>query len=856
MDVPTLYLFDGNAAVHRAYHALPPLTNSQGEPVGALYGFARLLHKILKEEAPPYVAVCFDTPAPTFRHQAFPDYKGHRKAIDEDLKKQLPLARELSQAWGLATFAQEGFEADDLIATLTRWAGEQGWKTVILTTDKDAFQLVSPQVTVRQESARLLFTPEAVAQKFGVSPKQMMDFLALVGDASDNVPGVAGVGEKTAVKLLAAYGSLDGLYQHLEEVPPPLRDKLERGRSSAFLSRDLVRLNDQVPFTLTREILAPREPGEAWRELLRRFEFTSLLKPEEVLTVSSPPRVTLSVTSLDSAEAWAALVHSGVSAKELCVGVWFEGDRFFQYPVTGVGLRNGGLWLAPGEPCPPELHAALAQVLGGSALKIVHDLKATLQGLERLNLSLAPPYLDLMLASYCLNPAKTSHTLLALAAEGQENPSTPAEELECMAHLATSYKTAFIDSDLDHLLKEIEQPLSLILSAMEKTGIALDVPYLKELNRAWDEELNLLRKELHALAGREFNLNSPKQMAEVLFQDLKLTPQRRTKTGVSTDEETLKKLALVHPLPARIMDYRELSKLKSTYAEGLLKAVSPQGRVHTRFNQAVAATGRLSSSDPNLQNIPIRSERGRRIRRAFVPSPGCVFLSADYSQIDLRVLAHLSQDPALMEDFRQGRDVHAATARDLFGLPGDSPVGDDQRRVAKTVNFGIVYGQTAYGLSQQLGVGVEEAQGFIRRIFQRYPGVAEWMKTLLETARRDGYVSTLLKRRRPLPDLKATNQNLRSFAERAAINTPVQGTSADIIKVAMLKVSGLLKTERARMLVQVHDDLLFDMPLEDLPRLVGPLRHAMESAVSLSVPLVVDVKSGVNWNEMSICKGF
>lgn len=901
-----LVLVDAHGYLHRAYHALPPLNNSRGEPVGALFGFARMLLKILKNEKPGALVVCFDSPGPTFRHKAYADYKAHRKPLEDALKFQLPLARDMASAWGLTVAALPGYEADDLIATLAHRAAQKKTPVVIVTADKDALQLVGGPVTVLNEQRGVRYDPAAVENKYGLAPGQLLDFFALMGDASDNVPGVPGVGEKTATALLQKYKSLDGVYRHLDEIKGALRDRLRDHEKEARLSRELVTLDDDAPVEVDLDdARPPAAPPPTLADFFRRWEFNSLLP--ELMSASidapaapaapdapAPPRpaaasrrVRVVLTPADLK----ALVERIRRADRLSVDVETTGTDPVDSRLVGIALavEPGEGWYVPlghralGDPAQLALdtvRAALKKVFSDASVpKVGQNLKFDSQILAAADLPLTPLAFDTLVASYCLNPSRQTHGLKALALDLLGEAMTPIEQLigtgakqigmdqvkvsdaapyaaadaEVTLRLAALMKTQLKEKGLDRLFHDVEMPLVPILARMETTGIALDAPYLRTLAKEFGQAILGLEKDIHALAGGPLNVNSPKQLAQILFEKLKLPVVRKTKTGFSTDEETLQKLAPQHPLPERILAYRELAKLKSTYIDGLLETVKPSGRVHTRFNQAVAATGRLSSSDPNLQNIPIRTEYGRQIRRAFVPARDHVFLSADYSQIDLRVLAHISKDPALTAAFQRGDDIHAATAREIFDLAAGAPVADAQRRVAKTVNFGIVYGQTGFGLSQQLGIPMGQAQAYIKAYMERYAGVKAWMSAIIEEARQKGYVTTLLNRRRYLPEINAANAAVRAFAERTAMNTPIQGTSADIIKVAMRDVDRLIEKKgwATRMLLQVHDDLLFEVPRDELSEVAGPIRKAMESALALDVPVVVDLKTGPNWADLA-----
>ena len=933
----TFFLIDGDGYIHRAYHALPPLTNSKGEPAGALFGFAKMLQKVLKDQKPDRVAVCFDTAAPTFRHKAYKEYKAQRKELEDGLKFQLPLAKAMAADWGLPVARLEGWEADDLIATLAAKAVKEGMNVVVVSADKDLLQLVDDHVKVLNDSKGILFDAGEVEKKYGLKPGQLVDYFALVGDSSDNVPGVEGVGDKTAVALLQEYGSLDHLYKSLEKLKPVMKDRLASQKEVAYLSRDLVTLDAKAPVDLDPDSCVPGEPTAALAALFQRFEFhrllaelpvsvpsapspTSgwervgvrgeagsfrsktlmppssaplghLLPPEvgegKVGREATPARRVHTVLTVDDLK---ELVGALKAAGDLSVDVETNGVNPLACSLVGISLsvKAGEAWYVPvghrglGEPDQLPL-AALRDALGpifsdDKLRKRGQNLKFDLLVLERHGLPLQGIAFDTMVAAYCLNSSRPLG-LKALAQEILGETMTPIDALigtgkkqitmdqvpvkaaaeyagadaEVTFRLADRFGPDLKDKGMDGLFHEVEMPLVLLLAGMERAGIAVDRPYLEELRGRFRKDISALEKELYALAGTEVNLNSPKQLGFLLFEKLKLPVIKKTKTGYSTDEDVLQKLSPRHPFPAKLLEYRELAKLSSTYVDGILASVDPAtGRVHSRFNQTVAATGRLSSSDPNLQNIPIRTEHGRRIRRAFVPGKGNVFLSIDYSQIDLRVLAHMSGDPALCDAFRHGKDVHAATARDLFGLKPEDAVDDEQRRIAKTVNFGIVYGQTPYGLAGQLGIPQAQAKEFIERYMARYAGVTRWIDETIARARKEGFVTTLLHRRRYLPEINAANPSLRGFSERMAMNTPIQGTSADIIKVAMGGVARLIEKKKwkTRMLLQVHDDLLFEVPEGEFDEVAPAVKSAMESAVALHVPVVADLKKGVNWAEM------
>lgn len=891
----TLCLIDGHSYLHRAYHALPPLTTSRGESVNAVYGFTLMLLKILRQQQPTLMAVCFDMPGPTFRSRAYEAYKATRPASDPDLLAQIPLAKEVVSALSLARFEQAGYEADDLLAELSRRGASEGYQVLIVTSDKDALQLVNNQVKVLNEPKGVLYDQEAVRQRYGVHPSQLADMFALMGDASDNVPGVLGIGEKTAVKLIQQYGSLAEVFAHVEEINGRVGQALRAHRGEAELSHQLVTLMKPVSLEVSWDHCTVREPNlPVLTALLRRLEFSSLLS--EFLPVAKDPSLAVGEQPVRY-----HTLHAPQAVREWAAR-WRRAERLaIDTETTSVDPQRAelvglSLAMAPyeavyipvghqddskgGQASKAFLQETLQPIFANPRIKKYgHNLKYDLSVLRRAGLELQGIAFDTMVASYCLNPSRVTHNLKALALDLLGERMTTIVELigkgakqltmdrvpiervapyacadvDMVLRLADCQAPLLKEKGLAHLFYEVEMPLVRVLADMEHTGILVDVPYLKELSQQFLDDIAGLQQTIYRLAGQEFNLNSPSQLAFVLFEKLRLPVIRRTKTGYSTDEEVLQVLSQSHALPARLMEYRELQKLKSTYIDALLALMHPEtGRVHTSFNQAVTATGRLSSSDPNLQNIPIRSEHGRKIRRAFLPSPGYRLLSADYSQIDLRVLAHVSKDPVLCAAFERGADIHTATACEILGVSPDA-VTPAHRRMAKGINFGLVYGVSAYGLSQQLGVPKEEAARYIEAYFIRYAGVKAWIAQILTQARQQGYVTTLLGRVRYLPEINATNATVRGVAERTAINTPIQGTSADIIKVAMLRIDRYARDHGwgAHMLVQVHDELMFEVPTVELPQAAPQIQHMMEQALSLDIPVVVDLKVGENWRDLT-----
>ncbi len=882
-----LFLIDGNAYIHRAFHALPLLTTSRGEIVNAVYGFIRMILKILRKESPDYMAVCFDYPAPTFRHKVYEEYKATRKRAPDELRSQIPLAHEIVRALNLALFEKEGYEADDLIATLSERAKKEGIETVIVTGDKDALQLVDKSISVLNESKDISYNEEEVKERTGVTPRQITDFMALMGDQSDNVPGVRGVGPKTATQLIQRFGSIENLYQHLDEIGGKLKERLKDSREDAFLSKRLVILEENVPlkFGISHCRIKPPKREELLG-LLHRLEFRSLIA--ELVTTKEEKRVSYStILSKDDFERLLKDLR-----KVPLVSIDFETTGKDPMAASLVGIA---LSLKPfSAHYVPLIHSYLGAPEQLDREYVLKELKPILENerikkygqnikyeiilLKREGIDLKGIYFDTMVASYLLNPAKLNHNLGDIAIEYLGHKMTPISELigkgkkeitmdEVEIERVTPYACADADivlrlaeimepklkeKGLEGLFHKVEMPLVRVLAEMERDGVLIDKEYLGSLSKEFALELKKLEKKIYSLAGGEFNINSPKQLSYILFEKLKLPVIEKTKTGYSTKEAVLRELTPSHKLPSLLIKYRELAKLKSTYIDALPLLINPiDGRVHTSFNQTVTATGRLSSSEPNLQNIPIRTELGRKIRKAFIPKEGSILLSADYSQIDLRVLAHISKDKSLRDAFFKDEDIHSRTACEIFSI-SKKEVTPELRRIAKTVNFGLSYGMSPFGLSKDLGIPLKEAEKYITKYFERYRGVKKYIEEIIEEAKEKGYVITLLKRRRYIPEINHPDPRLSNFAKRVAINTPIQGTSADIIKVAMLEISERIKKERlkTKMTIQIHDELLFEVPEDEVKEVSRLAKEIMEGSIELEVPIRVDIKMGKSWAEI------
>jgi DNA polymerase I len=888
--VPRLVVIDAANTLYRAFFALPPLRNAEGLPTHAVYGFAQMLRKVIREERPDAVVVAFDPPGgSTFRRALYPAYKATRDAQPEDLTMQLPVVRELVDAWGIPALEMEGYEADDVIATLVRRAPED-LEVVIVSTDKDLMQLVGERVRLLDTMKDRRIGPEEVEARFGVPPDRLLDLRALVGDPSDNIPGVKGIGEKGAAKLLAEWGDLERLLAHAERVPAKrAREALLAHAEAARLSKRLATLRDDVPLALDPERLAPLRPDvERLRALYQRLAFSRLLDDLAEGAPAAPARAApeVAVETVGDAAGAAALAARLAGAKRLALVA--VGDA----PTSGLPPAPAGIALAvePGRatylPLAPvpggapfgDVAAALRPLFEGprAAAWLGRDTKRLQSVLAEAGLAPALPAFDMELAAFLLEPAQR-RTTSALASQHLDREVAPWEavagrgakareavEIEpdraaawaaaeaCALFELAPLLGARLEADgLLPLFEDVELPLTAVLSAMEREGVRVDETVLAALSEQYEKELARIEGRVYELAGERFQIGSPKQLQAILFEKLMLPVVKRTKTGFSTDESVLEQLAAHHDLPAQILAYRRLIKLKSTYVDALPPLVDPRtGRIHPIFHQTGAATGRLSSSHPNVQNIPIRTAEGIRIREAFVAAEGKRLVSADYSQVELRILAHFSGDESLIEAFRTGDDVHRRTAADVAGIE-PAAVTPEQRAAAKAINFGIIYGSSAFGIANQLGIAQGDAQATIDAYFTRYQGVRRFLGDTVARARQEGFVRTLLGRRRYLPDLASRNRVLRQAAERMAVNTVIQGTAADLIKKAMVEVAQALADEglAARTILQVHDELVFESPPDEVGRLASLVRDRMESVYALEVPLVVEVGTGANWRE-------
>ena len=892
-------LFDGNALVHRAYHALPTLTVAKtGESINAVYGFASMLLRAINELKPSHCIIAFDRKAPTFRHQLYEQYKAHRPATPQELISQLGRVRQLAQTFNIPIFEFDGYEADDILGSLSRQASEQDIETIIVTGDGDTMQLVTPRVKVlypkprRPFSDTMLYDEDAVSQKYGVGPEHIADLKALVGDPSDNIPGVSGIGEKTAIKLVCQFGGVDQIYEHIDEVTPSkLKEKLKQNEAIARKSKVLATIVIQMPVTLNLDdCRVSNYNRQQVVQLFRELEFSSLLPKLPEVEVVTPGAAAIEPEYK---------IISTTSGLDRLVGRLKEVQSFaFDLETTGLNpmlVQLVGLSFSPalGEAYYiPVGHVGwgqveqlpLKQVIGqlkplledAKLAKVAHNGKYDMTVLAEYGVSVSNLAFDSMVAAYLLGEKPLGLKDLAFSRLGIE--MTPIAELigsstkqismsQVEISRASDYACAdadmtlrlaeLLDAELQQqelwqLFSEVEMPLVPVLVSMGRSGVALDTDLLRQMSHRLGKRLLTLEAEIYTNVGHRFNINSPQQLSSVLFEELKLPPGRRTKGGYSTGASVLEELDGEHPVIELILDYRQLSKLKSTYSDALPALVNPKtDRLHTSFNQTRTATGRLSSSEPNLQNIPVRGEISRGIRQSIISPSGSCLLAGDYSQIDLRVLAHLSQDEVLLSAFGWDEDIHAATAARLFGV-SPSQVRPDMRRLAKTVNFGVIYGMSQYGLEQATELSRKEAEQFITTYFEKHLGVKEYLESTKQQARQQGYVQTLLGRRRYIPEINSSNRTLREAAERMAINMPVQGTSADIIKVAMVKLAWeMARLEvRSKLLLQVHDELIFEVPDKELEVMRELVPRLMSTALKLSVPLKVDIKIGNNWGEM------
>ncbi|MEW6417208.1 MAG: DNA polymerase I [Nitrospirota bacterium] len=876
-----LYLIDGNSYVYRAYYAIRGLSTSKGFPTNAIYGFMNMLLKIIREKKPDGIVVSFDSAVPTERHRIYEEYKAHRPETPKELVEQMPHVREMISAFNIKIFEVPGYEADDLLGTIAKRAASEGMNVFIVTGDKDMLQLVGDGINIYDPMKDRLIDEEYVKERFNVGPERITEFMALTGDAVDNIPGIKGVGEKTAKELLSEFESLDDLLNNTNKIrKEKLRLLVSENADLVRLSKKLATIETSVPLDIDIEEFRLREPD--WPSLLalfREFEFGSLMKliPSGVSskisyeTVLSIERLKEIATSIENEFAFdiEATDRNPVTASLVGLALCKEERHAFYIPVSHSYPE------VPAQIKKNDILREFSSIFEDDKIaKIGHNLKYDILILKQDGIHVKGTLFDTMIASYLINPNKPNHSLEEVALEylsyrkktfieviGKKSSfsEVPLEEATLYASedagLSLELKEILFnklrENNLENIYFNIEMPLVHVLADMEDAGVKIDTDKLKGISKEIERELDGIQRRIYFLAGEEFNINSPKQLSKVLFHSLGFQPRKKTKTGFSTEMGVLEELAESHELPREILNYRSLSKLKTTYIDVLPTLINPKtGRIHTSFNQTATATGRLSSSDPNLQNIPIRGEWGKRIRETFIAEEGNLLLSADYSQVELRILAHLSQDYGLIDAFRNNLDIHARTASEIFGITIDK-VTPDIRRTAKTVNFGVIYGISPFGLSETLSISRDEAKKYIEEYFNKHPGVKSYIERTVEEARNRGYVSTLFGRRRAIPEIKSKNSNIRQQGERLAINSPIQGTAADIIKIAMINIWKRLKDSglKTKMILQVHDELLFELPIQEIEIVIDIVKKEMEGAITLSVPLSVDINYGKNWSE-------
>lgn len=869
-------MIDGNSLSFRAFYALPLLSNKAGIHTNAILGFAKLLEKIIREEQPTHFLVAFDAGKTTFRHSKYSEYKGGRQKTPPELSEQFPYIRQLLDAYHIKHYELENYEADDIIGTLSKEADQNDFETIIVTGDRDLTQLATQNVTIYYTKKGVTdvdhYTPEFIAEKYnGLKPIQIIDMKGLMGDSSDNIPGVAGVGEKTAIKLLNQFDSVEGVYENIDKVSgKKLKEKLELSHEDALMSKELATINRHSPIevTLSDTKLSDIKDNHEKIELFKKLEFKQLLA--DIDNEASEFEQEQKQVSFDILPTFEYVDFNHLD--EAVIHFEIDGSNYLKDDILKFGFYDKEHYIVVDADNIKDYPELIKWLENENSKKVVYDAKKTFVIAHRLNITIQNIVFDAMLASYIIDPSRTIDDVysvvtnyhqtyvkedVSIYGKGKKRQVPNAEILN--THIASITKSIdavkpLMEKELEshqqmNLLKDLELPLARILSKMEEIGIYTDINDLQRMQQELQEKLELLVQRIHDAAGEEFNINSPKQLGVVLFETLKLPVIKKTKTGYSTAVDVLEQLQNEHPIINDILEYRQLAKLQSTYVEGLQKVISNDKRIHTRFNQTLAQTGRLSSVDPNLQNIPIRLEEGRKIRKAFKPSSeDSVILSADYSQIELRVLAHITQDDSLKEAFIHGQDIHTATARKVFGVEAEE-VTDLMRRQAKAVNFGIVYGISDYGLSQSLNITRKEAKIFIDDYLASFPGVKQYMSDIVKDAKANGYVETLLHRRRYIPDITSRNFNLRGFAERTAMNTPIQGSAADIIKLAMVEFDKQVQhtSYKAKLLLQVHDELIFEVPKSEVEEFSLFVEDIMEHALDLDVPLKVDSNYGPTW---------
>ncbi len=896
-----IIIIDGNSLVNRAFYALPPLATSDGIQTNAIYGFLTMLLRVMEDYNPDYIGVAFDKRAPTFRHKKFTDYKAGRKKMAPELAAQIEPLKEILDAFNIYRVELEGFEADDLIGTLAKHFDNKGIETLIVTGDRDALQLVTDFTkilfTKKGISNLEIYDDKKVIEEYEVTPEQFIDLKGLMGDKSDNIPGIPGVGEKTAIKLLKQFGNMENLLQNTEKITgEKLRERIELNRENAVLSKKLATIVTDVPVNIDTDQLRKREINyNKLIELFKRYEFNSLIprikkdaeqtedSNENIITTENDMGENIvEITCMNELKGMLseAKEHGSITLKTITEEKNIVTDNILHLAITIKGDIQYYINFQNFRENRQELMDALKEILESDGIKkIGHNLKKEIVHFYRYNINIRNLYFDTMIGEYLIDPARSNYNLgdLALQYLGEsvvgerhltgkgrsqislwETSDDESKKMICNYIRITNKIYRFIKEelknlDLEGLYYDIELPLVEVLASMEFRGIKADKNILLDLGMEFGEKIDQLTEEIYNLSGVEFNINSPKQLGEVLFEKLGLPPVKKTKTGYSTDAEVLEKLYDKHYVIPKILEYRQITKLKSTYVDGLLNIINPvTNRIHSNFNQTVVTTGRISSTEPNLQNIPVRLEIGRRLRKAFICDDGYLFIDADYSQIELRILAHISGDKNLIDAFIKDQDIHKRTASEIFEVPMDE-VTSGMRSDAKAVNFGIVYGISDFGLSRNLNISVHKAKQYIDSYFEKYPSIKLYMEDIVKEAKEKGYVSTIFHRRRNLPQLKSSNFNIRSFGERMAMNTPIQGSAADIIKIAMVKIYRTLEERnlKAKLILQVHDELLIECPENEKETVTRILQESMEDAVKISVPLKVDISYADNWYDIN-----
>lgn len=843
----TCLVIDGNSLLYRAFHALP-LMDVDGVYTNAVHGFLMMFLKVLEEEKPRYAMAAFDEHGPTFRHSVYPEYKAGRKAMPEEMKGQFDIIKEILRSMGIGVFSVQGYEADDILGTVGRICGEKDLCALLLTGDRDALQLASESTKImftrKGISETILFDPATVREIYGITPEQVTDWKGLMGDTSDNIPGIPGVGEKTAVKLLQQYGTLENVLADADNISGKLGERIRANKDMAVFSKDLATIRPTAPIELDFSKITTDHIADGLGTL-KKYHLNGIATRVAKLSAEtvSAPADSAEETGIPAPD-WQEL-NTAEEAEQFILSAAENGEPLFVYAaendLTLAGMNCRGRVMMSYDLLSPGLAPEDALSALSKAGKIVtHDGKKLLHTLQSMNLPLPQIAFDTMLAAYLLSPQEKSYALHTLS----------DEDAWGVRLLWERQSRRLKEDGMEMLMNEVEMPLLRTLFGMENEGFRVDTGVLKELGREFDSETDQLKEEIYRLTGQRFNLNSPQQLGKVLFEDLGLKSGKKTSRGYSTDVDTLEKLSDEHPCIPLILRYRQLAKLNGTYIDPLIRKQDRDGRVRTSFDQTGTATGRISSSEPNLQNIPVRTPQGREIRKAFIAKEGCILVDADYSQIELRVLAHMSGDTAMTDAFVKGQDIHTRTASEVYGVPLEE-VTKEMRSASKAVNFGLVYGISEFGLARNIGISRREAADFIARYFARYPGIKKYMDESVRQGYDRQYSVTLLGRRRYLNELKAPNANIRAFGERAAMNTPVQGTAADIIKLAMVRVDEALKKGgfEARLILQVHDELIIECPREEEQAVSELLKREMEQVVQLNVPLLAEVKTGESWYE-------